>query len=197
MSESKLRFTTLAIRRELPSEHHELAPVIASTISAYGHEDRTALELSLALSELPDEARPATVARYLLPDGVRLAQVEVELGRTELPGRLGRKHAVTVTVAIVPEPRPDATPAGHWVFIPAIDHACYVARGEDLATRVAAELEALPAAIALDADGWKRLVTYAPARLEEVVVELATTPLAEAHGRKALAAAERKRHAVA
>ncbi|HEU0031538.1 MAG TPA: AAA family ATPase [Kofleriaceae bacterium] len=189
----KLQFSTLAVRRELPSEHHELAPVVAPRIVAYGAEDRTAIELQLALSELPDEARPITVARHLLPDGVRLEHVEVELGRTDLPGRLGRTHAVTIAVIAVPEPRPDAPPAGSWVFIPVIDHAIYVGRTEVLADRVAAELAVLPAALALDADGWRRLLTWAPTRLEPVTVELATTPLAEAHGRKALAELERKR----
>jgi len=193
----KLRFATLALRRALASDHHELAPIVAPSIMSYGPEDRTAVELALALSELPDEARPTTVARHLLPQGVRLEQIALELGRTELPGRLGRKHPVTITVVVVPEPRPDAGPAGHWVFIPVIDHACYVARNEDLAKRVAAELAVLPAALALDIDGWKRLLTWAPASLEEVTVELATTPLAAAHGRKALAEAERKRLAIA
>jgi ATP-dependent Clp protease ATP-binding subunit ClpC len=193
---AKLRFTTLALRRELASDHHELAPIVAPSILSYGAEDRTSLELSLALSELPEEARPATVARHLLPEGVRLEEIEVELARGELPGRLGKPITATVTVAIVPEPRADASPAGHWVFIPAIDHACYLARGEDLADRVQAELAVLPSALSLDAEGWKRLVTYAPARIEPVPVELATTPLAEAQGRKALADAERKRQAV-
>src|SRR6188508_2460003 len=114
---SKLRFSTLALRRELPSDHFELAPLVAPTILAYGPEVRTALELSLALSELGDEARPTTVARHLLPEGVRLEEIEVELGRGELPGRLGKPIPVTITVALVPEPRPDASPAGHWVFI--------------------------------------------------------------------------------
>ena len=41
------------------------------------------------------------------------------------------------------------------------------------------------------------MITYAPAQLEEVLVQLATTPLAEAQGRKALAEAERKRLAIA
>jgi ATP-dependent Clp protease ATP-binding subunit ClpC len=193
----KLQFATLALRRVLASEHHELAPIVAPSITAYGPEDRTAMELALALSELPDEARPTTVARHLLPTGVRLEHIALQLGRTELPGRLGRKHPVTITVVVVPEPRPDAGPAGHWVFIPVIDHACYVARTENLEKRVAAELAVLPAALALGLDGWKRLLSWAPASLEAVTVELATTPIAEAQGRKALAEAERKRLAAA
>jgi hypothetical protein len=79
--EPKLRFQTLALRRELPSDHHELAPVVAPSITSYGPEDRTAIELQLALSELPDETRPTTVARLLLPDGVRLETLEVDVGR--------------------------------------------------------------------------------------------------------------------
>ncbi|MBA3392505.1 MAG: hypothetical protein H0T89_07675, partial [Deltaproteobacteria bacterium] len=196
-SDAKLRFTTLVLRRELPSEYHEVAPVVAPSIVAYGPEDRTALELQLALSELPEEAKPSSVARHLLPAGVRLETIEVELARSALPGRLAHPITATITVALVPEPRPDAAPAGHWVFVPALDHAFYLARGEDLADRLQADLRVLPAALALDADGWKRLLTWAPARLEEVAVELATTPLAEAQGRKALADAERKRQAIA
>jgi ATP-dependent Clp protease ATP-binding subunit ClpC len=197
VSDDKLRFVTRAIRRELPSDHHELAPVTAPSILSYGTEDRTALELALTLSELATESRPQTVARHLLPDGVRLEEVEVELGRPELPGRLGRTFPVTITVAVVPEPRPDAGPAGHWVFIPALDHTCFVDRTERLADRVQAELAVLPAALGLDAAGWRRLLAHAPARLEEVEVELSTTPIAEAAGRKALAEAERRRLAAA
>ncbi len=197
MSDDKLRFQTRAIRRELPSDHHELAPVTDPSILSYGAEDRTAIELQLALSELATESRPHTVARHLLPDGVRLEEVEVQVGRPELPGRLGRRFPITITVAVVPEPRPDAGPAGHWVFLPALAHACFVDRTESIADRVQAELAVLPAALGLDADGWRRLIGYAPAQLEEIAVELATTPLAEVQGRKALAEAERRRVAVA
>ena len=120
MSDDKLQFTTLALRRKMPSDHDELAPVVAPGITSYGTEDRTAIELQLAMSELPDETRPTTVARYLLPDGVRLEQIEIELGRPELPGRLGRTHPVTITVALVPEPR--ARAKGAPLLIPALIH---------------------------------------------------------------------------
>ncbi|MBL9015421.1 MAG: ATP-dependent Clp protease ATP-binding subunit [Myxococcales bacterium] len=193
----KLRFSTLALRRELPSDNHELAPVIAPQITSYGPPDRTTTELSLALSELPDEARPITVARLLLPDGVRLETLDVEVARPELPGRLGRKHAIALTVVLVPEPKPEGPPAGHWVFIPVLSHALFVPRSEDLARRIADELAVLPSALALDLDGWKRLITWARPSLEPIDVELATTPLAEAHGRKALAEVERRRQAIA
>ena len=62
-SDPKLRFQTLALRRELASDNHELSPVVAPQVLSYGPPDRAAVELSLALSELPDEARPTTVAR--------------------------------------------------------------------------------------------------------------------------------------
>ena len=198
MSDTKLEFTTLALRRRMASDYDELAPIVAPHVTAYGTEDRTRTELSLALSELPDEARPATVARLVFPDGVRLEQVEVELARTQLQGRLARPHRASITVVVVPEPRPETLePAGHWVFVPVIDHACYVSTKEDLHERLAKELAVLPAALALELDGWKRLMTWAPASLEPLEVELATTPLAQAQGRKALAEAERKRQAQA
>ena len=81
MTESKLRFTTIALRRVMASEHHEVSPVVMPGVVSYGTEDRTAMELGLALSELPNETRPATVARLLLPDGVRLETIALELGR--------------------------------------------------------------------------------------------------------------------
>jgi ATP-dependent Clp protease ATP-binding subunit ClpC len=195
MSETKLRFTTLALRRALASEHDELAPIVSPVLTTYGTEERTRTELELALSELPDESRPATVARLLLPDGVRLEHVEVEIARTELEGRLAKPQCATITCVVVPEPRADADPAGYWVFVPVVDHACYVARNEDLAKRLAAELAVLPAALALDLDGWKRMLTWATPSLEPLEVELATTPLEQAKGRKQLAEAERKRQA--
>ena len=197
MTDAKLTFQTLALRREMSSDCFELAPLVAPSIAAYGSEGQTAMELGLALSELPDEARPTTVARFLLPDGVRLEDLELELGRPE-PGRLGRRFAVTITLAIVPDVRADGLgPAGYWVFVPALQHACYVGRKEDLAQRLTDELSILPSALALDIDGWRRLITYAPTTIQPVAVELATTPLAEATGRKALADAERRRLASA
>ena len=198
MSDTRLRFTTLALRRALASELFELAPVASPAVTSYGAEDRTRTELELALSELPDEARPATVARLLLPAGVRLEDIEVELPRGgELPGRLARPLRATITVIVVPDPRPDGGSAGAWVFVPVLDHACYVERRENLADRLAAELAVLPAALSLGLDGWKRLMTHAPATLEPVDVELATTPLLQAKGRRALAEVERRRQAYA
>jgi len=195
--DAKLTFETLALRRAMPSGEFELAPIVAPAIAAYGAEGQTALELQLALSELPREAHPTTVARHLLPDGVRLVELELLLGRPELPGRLGRPFPVRITVAVVPDVRADdAGPAGHWVFVPVLQHACYVGRKEELARRLTDELAALPSALALDIDGWRRLITYAPAAIEPVAVELATTPLAEATGRKALAELERRRLAI-
>ena len=196
MSETKLRFTTLAVRRALASEHDELGPVAAPGVVAYGTEARTRDELELALSELPDEARPTTVARLLLPEGVRIEHVDVELPRPDMPGRLARPQAARIPVIVVPEPREGFEPSGHWVFVPVIGHGCYVARGESIEKRLAAELAVLPAALALDLDGWRRLMTWAPTSLEAIAVELATTPLAQAKGRKALAEAERKRLAL-
>ena len=198
MSESKLRFTTHALRRSMASDNDELQPIVLPHVTAYGTEEQTRSELELALSELPDEGRPATVARLMFPDGVRLEHVEVQLSRSELQGRLAKPQRVSITVVVVPEPRPETSePAGHWVFVPVLDHACYVDRKESIEKRLAAELAVLPAALALDLDGWKRLMTWAPASLESLEVELATTPLAQAKGRKALADAERKRQAVA
>ena len=109
-----------------------------------------------------------------------------------------REIAITITVVVVPEwraPRRGRGVAGHWVFIPVLDHACFVDRKEDLRERVAAEVAVLPAALALDLDGWKRLMTWAAPTLEPLAIELATTPLAQAKGRKALADAERRRQA--
>ncbi|HEY5952028.1 MAG TPA: hypothetical protein VIV40_41310, partial [Kofleriaceae bacterium] len=158
MSDSKLQFTTLALRRAMASEHDELAPIVSPALTTYGSEERTRTELELALSELPDESRPATVARLLLPEGVRLEQVEVELARNDVEGRLAKPQRATLTVIVVPEPRPAADPAGYWVFVPVVDHACYVTAKEDLHERLAAELAVLPASLALDLDGWKRMM---------------------------------------
>jgi ATP-dependent Clp protease ATP-binding subunit ClpC len=197
VSEAKLRFTTLAVRRSLASEHEEMAPIASPQVCAYGSEDKARGELELALSELPDETRPASVARLLLPDGVRVEHVDVELPRADMPGRLAREQRARIPVVVVPEPREGVPPSGHWVFVPVIGHGCYVARGESIEQRLAAELALLPSALALDLDGWKRLVTWAPTTLEPIEVELATTPLQQAKGRKALAEAERRRQALA
>ncbi len=196
-SENKLRFTAQVVRRVMPSDYSELAPVAASAIASYGEEARTRTELELALSELAEEARPASIARLQLPAGTTLELVEVQVARAGVPERLAKPITATLAVAVVPEPRPDGTLAGHWAFIPALDHACFLERGEDLATRVAADVAMLPAALELDLDGWKRMVTWATPSLEAIEIELATTPIARLKGKKALAEAERKRQATA
>jgi ATP-dependent Clp protease ATP-binding subunit ClpC len=197
VSDTKLRFTTLALRRAMASEYDELSPLVSPALTTYGEEDRTRTELELALSELPDEARPATVARLLLPEGVRLEHVEVEVTRSEVEGRLAKPVRATITVIVVPDARADAGPAGYWVFVPVVDHAAYLTPKQDLQKRLSAELAVLPTALALDLDGWKRMLTWATPRLEPIEVELATTPLEQAKGRKALAEAERRRQATA
>jgi len=202
MSNERLRLATIALRRVMASEYSELAPVAASQVTTYGEEDRTRAELELALSELADEHKPPTVARLQLPGGVRLERVEVELERSGLPDRLARKIAITIAVVVVPEWRVEqgvvgSEASGAWVFVPVLDHACYVDRKQDLVTRVREEVAVLPAALALDLDGWKRLATWAEPSLEQLELELSTTPLAQAKGRKALADAERKRQAYA
>ena len=103
MSNERLRLATLALRRAMASEYHELAPVTAAQVTTYGEEDRTRAELELALSELADEHKPATVARLQLPAGVRLERIEVELERSGMPDRLKREIAITIAVVVVPE----------------------------------------------------------------------------------------------
>lgn len=98
MSDARLTFQTLALRRELASDHCELAPVAAPQLAAYGSEGQTTAELQLALAELADEARPTTVARFLLPDGVRLEEVELPIGRPELPGRLSAATGIPIAL---------------------------------------------------------------------------------------------------
>jgi ATP-dependent Clp protease ATP-binding subunit ClpC len=196
-ADAKLRFATLALRRDLPSDYVELAPVVSPAIVAYNEPDRARAELQLALSELPSETRPATVARLLLPAGVRVERVAVAIARGDRPGRLARAQKIEVHVALVPEPREDGAIAGHWAFVPVFDHACFVARNEDLEERLAAELGALPVALNFELDAWRRALTYARTALEPIDVELSTTPLAQAKGRRALADIERKRLAYA
>ncbi len=198
MTDAKLMFSTLALRRTLPSDLCELSPATAPGVVSYGAADRTVDELRLALSELPDEAKPPTVARYLLPANVRIETIEVELAIPKRTGRLARAHPIALTIVIVPEPRKDPEPvAGYWVFVPVFDHACFVGRNQDLAQRVTDEVAVLPEARAFELEGWRRLLMFAPAELVPLEIELATTPLAQAQGKKALAAAERTRRATA
>ena len=103
---------------------------------------------------------------------MRIERIEIEVARGERTGKLARPTRATIAVVVVPEPRPDAEPAGYWVFAPVVDHACYVARDEDLRERLAAELAVLPEALALDLDGWKRMLTWADTSLERLAAEI-------------------------
>ncbi|HEY4240720.1 MAG TPA: AAA family ATPase [Kofleriaceae bacterium] len=194
MSDEKLRFATLAMRRVYRASQVVLSPLSAPTVVAYGSPAATLTELPLALSELATEERPTTVARYLLPAGARVETVEVEIRQAELPDRVARPFTVALAVGIVPEPRPDGAPdAGVWVFVPVVQHVCFVARTEDLSTRLSAELAPLLVALAPKTATWRNLARWTPVELESIDVEIATTAATAARSRKKLADTERRR----
>ena len=88
----------------------------------------------------------------------------IELARPELAGRLARPAARDDHRRRRPRaaPRIAGAQPGHWVFVPVLDHACFVDAQRGSHERARAELAVLPAALALDLDGWRRLLTWAP-----------------------------------
>jgi len=197
-----VRIDTLVLRRDLWSESVTAAPAASASAVAHGDADEALGELRVYCAEVLSGARPAAIARHLLPPGTELVSVSVPLARAALPPRLREPQPIAFWCIVVPERTRAATdadgaiaaPRGRWVFVPALDYTFHLGRGEDVDERARAEIARVVDAGELDDEAWKRLLPPAAAELVPMALSLAN-PTDAAASRKDQVEAERRRRA--
>jgi ATP-dependent Clp protease ATP-binding subunit ClpC len=193
MPHATLTVQTLLFARELPSGDFAVAPVVDPTLASFGTEASCIAEQRLFLTEYLARATPEIVARFALPDGVALREVDVLVPREGLPRRLQIDAPLRVASVVIPGER------GAWVIVPALDHTFFVASGEDVEAAIRNDVARV--AGALDLSSWQYLRLF-PARAHALVPitidvqRMERAPAGRAAARKVLVDAERRRWAL-
>src|SRR5262249_38623725 len=116
---------TLLFARELASGDFAVAPVVDGSLASFGPEASCIAEQRLFLAEYLARAEPETVARFALPDGVTMDEIEVLVPRESLPRRLQIDAPLTIVAIAIPGD------GGSWIVVPALDHTFFLpARGK-------------------------------------------------------------------
>ena len=147
-----IELSTLVLCRELPGGQWTATPVADPSIVSYGTQAGALSDMSSFLGQWLLDKPPRVLGRYHLPPDTRLETVRVTLTREDLSRRLPRDLDVDFACVVVPEAH-DA-----WVLVPAIDHTCYVAEGDDVAARVSKEVQRIVAAYGPERLDWRSIL---------------------------------------
>ena len=161
-----LPLRTVALVRRLASGRVTAAPVSALDLAAVGAEPAALSELGVFLSEHLGRIAPEAVARFALPEGLRLEEVDVLIPREDLPRRLQVETPLRVPCVVMPD-GPHA-----WVLVVPLDHTFYLREGEELAASVRSEVTRLVAAQELSPAQYLALLPARQQRLEALDVSV-------------------------
>ncbi len=210
MPHATLTVQTLLYARELASGDFAVAPVVDPTLASFGSEASCLAEQRLFLTEYLARAAPEIVARFALPEGVTLREVDVLVPREGLPRRLQIDAPLRIAGIVIPAERgagssgerdgaPLRSRAGAWIVVPAIDHTFFVRSEDDVDEALRAEVSRM--AGALDLSAWQYLQLFPPRAHALVPVEIEVermdrAPMGRTAARRALVDAERRRWAI-
>jgi ATP-dependent Clp protease ATP-binding subunit ClpC len=172
-----LEFSTPLLCLQLWSGDHQAFPVAAPALTSHRPTREACLvEQRLFLEEHLSQAEPEVLARFSLPEQVRLEWLEIQAPRADLPRRLVKPTSLELVAVVVPLPEET------WVFVPALDHTVYVEKSQDVRETVRADVERLLAAREPTAHEYLRLLPPKSVTLETVQLQLRRQ---EAFGEKA------------
>ncbi len=162
-----LEFSTPLLCLQLWSGDHQAFPVAAPALTSHAATREACLaEQRLFLEEYLSKAEPEVLARFSLPEQVRLETLEILAPRADLPKRLVKPTTVEMTAVVVPLAEET------WVFVPAIDHTVHVGRNQDVREIVRADVERMLAAREPTAHEYLRLLPPRSVTLETVPLQL-------------------------
>ncbi len=162
-----LDFATPLFCQQLWNGDHQAFPVAAPDLTSHAPSREACLaEQRLFLEEHLSRVEPDVLARFSLPERVRLETFEVLAPRADLPKKLVKPTTVELAVVIVPLPEET------WAFIPALDHTVYVGKNQDVRETVRADVERLLAAKEPTAHEYLRLLPPKSMVLETVQLKL-------------------------
>lgn len=171
----ELELRPLTVLRQLESGVTYAFAAARPDLVARGDNPEQALErLTRFLAEhLGSDDFPAEgLADYVYPERSKLAELAVEIQRTDLPRRLSVPGRITVPCLVVPgfdagavreqqgriDVLEDVSAFTRWVHVVPLAHVVHLKAGEELRSRVTAEIERVCAARELDAGGLRSLL---------------------------------------
>jgi ATP-dependent Clp protease ATP-binding subunit ClpC len=161
-----LELQTLIMVRELQDGSVCCFPLADPTLVSVGERSAALVEQRLFLEEHLREQRPEVIARFSFPPQTRLEELDLPLGRPDLPPRLQLSRPVTVACVVIPHGR------DHWVVVPAISHTFHVSPEEDLRQAVSEEVARLVAARETTPQEFLALLPPCSQQLERLTVRL-------------------------
>ncbi len=162
-----LDFSTPVLCLQLWSGDHQAFPVASPALTSHATTREACLsEQRLFLEEYLSKVEPEVLARFSLPEQVRLETLEVLAPRADLPKRLVKSTTVEMTAVVVPLAEET------WVFVPAIDHTVHVGRNQDVREIVRADVERMLAAREPTSHEYLRLLPPKSVTLETVQLQL-------------------------
>ena len=136
-----LEFSPHVLVRELFNGDFVACPVAAPSLIAYAEsEDDALLELEVFLREHLASEPASSLARYVLPDGANLLDVELFVPRDDLPRPLQPTSPLAISCVVIPESR------ASWVYVIPLAHTFYLDPDEELAPAVEREVTRLVSA---------------------------------------------------
>ncbi|MDY7228503.1 AAA family ATPase [Hyalangium rubrum] len=179
-----LDFATPLLCQQLWNGDHQAFPVAAPAMTSHAPTREACLaEQRLFLEEHLSRVEPEILARFSLPEQVRIEMIEVLAPRADLPKRLFKPTTLELAAVIVPLPQET------WAFVPALDHTVYVARNQDVLEAIRADVERILTAREPNSHEYLRLLPPKSVALETVQLKLRRQ---DAFGEKARQARKRQ-----
>ncbi len=162
-----LDFATPLLCQQLWNGDHQAFPVAAPTMTSHAPTREACLaEQRLFLEEHLSRVEPDVLARFSLPEQVRLEMIEVLAPRADLPKRLFKPPTLEMAAVIVPLPQET------WAFVPALDHTLYIGRNQDVLETIRKDVERMLTAREPTAHEYLRLLPPKAVALETVQLKL-------------------------
>jgi ATP-dependent Clp protease ATP-binding subunit ClpC len=162
-----LDFATPLLCQQLWNGDHQAFPVAAPAMTSHAATQESCLaEQRLFLEDYLSKVEPDVLARFALPEKVRIEMIEVLAPRADLPKRLFKARTIEMATVIVPLPQET------WAFVPALEHTVYVGRNQDVLELVRADVERLLAAREPSSHEYLRLLPPRSVALETVHLQL-------------------------
>ncbi|MBM7116207.1 AAA family ATPase [Archangium primigenium] len=162
-----LDFSTPLLCQQLWNGDYQVFPVAAPELASHAASLEACLtEQRLFLEEHLSQSAPEELARFSLPERVRLEFLELPVTRGDVPKRLARPLPIELAVVVIPFA--DET----WVSVPVLDHTVFVGREQDVRETVRADVERLLAARELSGPELLKLLPPRATTLETLALSL-------------------------
>lgn len=145
------------------------APVADLDLVSYGEEAEALLEQEIFLTEYLEQVEPRILARFPIPEGITLKNINLLLPRKDLPQKLSIQTPLSIPYIEIP--------AGEerWIIVLPLQYTIYLERGEDAEAVIRSEVERLLGAEERSPEDYLKLFPAKALRLEDISLTLSRT----------------------